>query len=111
MDKVLLFPPIAFAIVFAVFNVSSYILSRLSFKPKTAEDDESRKAYACGEDITEHRVQADYRQFFTFAFFFTILHVLALIVATVPVETMDSFFIALLYIFGAIVGLMILFRS
>lgn len=110
MNNVLLLPPIAFVIVFAVFNILSYTLSRLSFKSKSEAGDDSRKAYACGEDVKEHRVQVDYRQFFTFAFFFTILHVLALIVATVPIETKDSFFIALLYIFGAIVGLLILFR-
>jgi len=110
MDDVLLLPPIVFIIVFAALNAASYVFSRLSFKPKPGSSDESRKAYACGEDIKEHRVQVDYRQFFTFAFFFTILHVVALMVATVPTENMDSFFIALLYISGAIVGLMILFR-
>jgi len=42
------------------------------------------KAYACGEDIPQTMVQPDYGQFFPFAFFFTILHVVALTVTTLP---------------------------
>ena len=41
--------------------------------------------YACGEDLPDHMIQPDYGQFFPFAFFFTILHVVALMATTVPV--------------------------
>jgi NADH-quinone oxidoreductase subunit A len=110
MSEWLFFPPIAFLLVLALCLLLSALLSRLSFKSKGLDKEESRKAYACGEDISEHRVQVDYGQFFPFAFFFTILHVLALMVATVPAETIDSFFIAVVYILGAITGLLVLFR-
>ena len=109
MENWILFPPVAFVITLGAMLLFSVLLSRLSCRPK-GKNEESRKAYACGEDISEHRVQVDYGQFFPFAFFFTILHVLALMVATVPAETLDSFFIAVLYIIGGITGLVVLFR-
>lgn len=110
MSQWIFFPPIAFLLIFGSCILFSYLLSRLSFRTKAEDREESRKAYACGEDISEHRVQVDYGQFFPFAFFFTILHVLALMVATVPAETTRTFFIAVLYLVGAVTGLLILFR-
>ena len=110
MSNWILFPPVAFLLIFALSIFLSYLLSRLSYKPRLKEPDGGRKAYACGEDISEHRVQVDYGQFFPFAFFFTILHVLALMVATVPAETSKSFFVAAIYLLGAVTGLIILFR-
>ena len=88
----------------------SALLSRLAFKPREKAGADSLKAYGCGEEIPEHRVQIDYGQFFHFAFFFTILHVLTLIIATIPMETMGTFFIAVVYIIGAVTGLFVLFR-
>ena len=70
------------------------------------------KPYACGEDMPEHAcIQPDYGQFFPFAFFFTILHVVALMATTVPVETASTFVLALVYIAGAVVGLTVLYRK
>jgi len=103
-------PPASFLIVLGVAIVFCRIMSRLSPHRKGSLGEDSRKAYACGEDLPEHRVQVNYGQFFPFAFFFTILHVVALIVATVPIETLNSFFIAIIYIAGAITGLVVLFR-
>ena len=69
-----------------------------------------RKAYACGEDMKENRVQPNYNQFFPFAFFFTIMHVLALVVATVPVHDWSAVQIAAGYLICSAIGLFILFR-
>lgn len=110
MSPVLFYPPVAFIIVLAALLLLSWFLSRLAFRPKKRGAGGSLKAYACGEDIPEHKVQVDYGQFFHFAFFFTILHVLTLVIATVHVETTGSFFIAVVYIVGAITGLFVLFR-
>lgn len=110
MFQWLLYPPVAFFIILAVFLSFSAFLSRLSYRNTEKVGAGSRKAYACGEDIAEHKVQVDWSQFFPFAFFFTILHVVALMIATVPVETMDSLFIAVIYIIGAVTGLVVLFR-
>ena len=67
-------------------------------------------AYACGEENIDNMIQPDYSQFFPFAFFFTILHVVALMIATVQVDSPRAIAIAFVYIAVAIVGLMILLR-
>jgi NADH:ubiquinone oxidoreductase subunit 3 (subunit A) len=108
--KILLVPPVAFIIIFFVMVVFSIILTRCAFR-KREDSSEAEKAYACGEDFKDHLIQPDYSQFFPFAFFFTILHVVALVIATVPTETIETFAIALVYIVGAVVGLFILLRK
>ena len=55
-------------------------------------------------------IQPDYSVFFPFAFLFTVLHVVALIVATVPVHTAGSLVMAFIYVAGAVTSLFILFR-
>jgi len=90
--------------------ILSGILSRLGYKSKAEDGEGMLKSYACGEDVSTNLMQPDYSQFFPFAFFFTILHVTTLIVATVPVKKIESFSIAALYIVGAVVALLILFR-
>ena len=68
------------------------------------------KPYAGGETIEKHRVQIDYGQFFPFAFFFTILHVVTLVVATSPARTLQGLAVSVIYVLGALLGLFILFR-
>jgi NADH:ubiquinone oxidoreductase subunit 3 (subunit A) len=110
MGNILLSPPIAFTILLGVMVCASWALEGISFKRKDAPG-AIREPYACGEDKFSTFVQPEYSQFFPFAFFFTILHVVALIIATVPKETLQAFTIAVVYIVGAIVGLFILFRK
>ena len=107
--KDLLSPPFAFLIVLCAVGVLFYLFSRLAFKAKQTQ--ESKEPYACGEDFKDHMIQPDYSQFFPFAFFFTILHVVVLVIATVPKENMETFAIALVYILGAAVGLFSLLRK
>jgi len=105
----LLSPPIAFLIIFAAAVGFSALLSRLAFRGGV-DTPWKYKPYACGEDIASHMIQPDYAQFLPFAFFFTILHVVALIVTTVPVETQRTLVIAIAYLVGAVVGLTVLYR-
>lgn len=109
INNILLTPPVAFLIVLLSMLLFSRMLSRLSFKRKPHHDG-MEKAYACGEDIPSGLMQPDYSQFFPFAFFFTLLHVFTLIIATVPILTPGAFVVALIYILAAITGLVILFR-
>lgn len=109
IDAILLSPPAAFLIALAFTAAVSAALSRLSYRRKDRPADIGT-SYACGEDVPTHLIQPDYAQFFPFAFFFTILHVIALMAATVPVETPGSFTIAVIYILGAVTGLFILFK-
>lgn len=107
----LLSPAVAFTILFVVIFFTALLFSRLSFRRKTAQSADEKKAYSCGEEFTGHMIQPDYSQFFPFAFFFTMLHVVALIVATVPIETVESFAMAVVYVIGAIIGLLILLKK
>ena len=109
MSALLLVPPVALTLLVMVVWALSRAAGTLSFKHKGGRG-ALDKPYAGGETIEKHRVQVDYEQFFPFAFFFTILHVVTLIVATSPARTLGSFGIAVIYVLGALLGLVILFR-
>ena len=109
MRNLLLTPPVAFIIVLAVSLLLSALSGPLAFKRKTGIPGPLTDSYACGEEVPSPRVQPDYSQFFPFAFFFTILHVVTLMVATVPTATAGSFLIAVIYLSGALLGLFLLF--
>lgn len=109
IHKYLLYPPITFLIVMSAVLVFSELLSRLAFKPKTKGKGQG-KSYGCGEDVPSNLMQPEYGDFFPFAFFFTLLHVVALMICTVPVKTASSFAIAFIYIMVAVTGLAVLFR-
>ncbi|OJU09136.1 MAG: hypothetical protein BGN88_08235 [Clostridiales bacterium 43-6] len=82
MDKILLSPPVAFLIfLLLAFGISAFT-SRLA--PKGTESQGKLESYGCGEDMGDHRVQPNYKQFFSFAFFFTIMHIIALLLTTIP---------------------------
>jgi hypothetical protein len=109
MSALLLVPPVALTILVMVVWVLSGAAGTLSFKRK-GERGALDKPYAGGETIERHRVQVDYAQFFPFAFFFTILHVVTLVVATSPARNLEGLAISLIYVMGALLGLWILFR-
>ena len=109
ITSLILTPPAAFLIVLVTVLLLAGLLSRISYKPKS-DKEASTKAYACGEDMPTSMIQPDYSAFFPFAFLFTILHVVALVVATVPMRTSGSFVMAIIYVAGAITSLFILFR-
>ena len=108
-NELLLTPPVVFIAVLVAALFFAYVLSKLSLKPKKIPAGLT-KEYSCGEDIKTHMIQPDYTQFFPFAFYFTILHVVSLMLATVPMATMQTFMIAVVYILGAIVGLFVLYK-
>ena len=102
-------PPIAFAIILVAVLLGAFALSRLSCRK--GRGGAFVKPYACGEDIPTHMIQPNYSQFLPFAFFFTILHVVALTVASVPIEAGSTLVIAILYVIGALIGLSVLYRK
>ena len=109
-EKFFLTPPVVFFLMLAGVGIFAGLLSRISHRARK-DGRESKKAYACGEDFNGHLIQPDYSQFFPFAFFFTLLHVVALFITTVPLQTVETFAIAVVYISGAVVGLSILLRK
>jgi NADH-quinone oxidoreductase subunit A len=106
----LLWPPIAFLLLLLVALLKLRFLSIFSCPPQPGPAGGARKAYACGETMKDNRAQPDYSQFFPFAFFFTIMHVLALVVATVPTGDWPAVQLAAGYLVCLAVGLFILFR-
>ena len=104
----LLAPPIAFVLVLAASFVLFMLMGRLSYRPQ-AGNEANPKPYACGEE-GQPLVRPDYGKVFPFAFFFTILHVVALITATVQDGSVATVTMALVYVVGAIVGLVVLYR-
>jgi ABC-type phosphate/phosphonate transport system permease subunit len=110
MEEIFFSPPVAFLLIFFVVSALAWFGSRCAFH-KDKESSGTTKAYACGEDFQDHLIQPDYSQFFPFAFFFTILHVVALVIGTVPTETLETFAMAVVYVAGAIIGLLILLRK
>jgi hypothetical protein len=109
MSMLLLVPPVAFTLVFLVVWGLSGGAGSLSFRRRGSRG-ALEKPYAGGEVMRRNRFQPDYSQFFPFAFFFTILHVVTLVVATSPARTLESLAIAVIYVLGALLGLFILFR-
>jgi NADH:ubiquinone oxidoreductase subunit 3 (subunit A) len=109
----LLFVPPVLIVVVLLLVIAEYVsFGKLSLKPPagTGAPSGKLKSYACGEDVANHRAQPDYGQFFRFAFFFTIMHVVALIVATMPKGVPVAAGLAVAFLVAATVGLFILFR-
>ncbi|MBC7364563.1 MAG: hypothetical protein H5U07_08520 [Candidatus Aminicenantes bacterium] len=90
----LLSPPIAFFF----FLLIAYLLYALgnSMAPKLKKTPGKLSTYACGEDIPGVKVQFGFRLFYLFALFFTIMHVAALVIATVP--TGKIVYLAIIYL-------------
>jgi NADH-quinone oxidoreductase subunit A len=109
INVLILTPPVVFIIALLVALYSSRLLSKLAFQPKNRPKGQTRP-YACGEEVSDQMMELDYSQFFPFAFYFTILHVVALMLATIPVVEMKTFLIAVIYVLGAIIGLLVLYR-
>jgi hypothetical protein len=79
---ILLSPPIAFFF----FLGTAFALYGLGKKmaPKLTKVGGKLTTYACGENIPGVKIQFGYRLFFFVALFFTMMHVAALVIATVP---------------------------
>jgi len=80
--EILLAPPLAFLVFLAIFYIIYFLAGRLA--PKLNPVGGKLKSYACGEDIPGSKLQFGYRLFFFIALFFTMMHVAALVVATLP---------------------------
>jgi len=91
---ILLSPPVAFVLFLAV-SWLIYMLGR-RMAPKLNKVGGKLTSYACGEDVPGAKIQFGYRLFFFVALFFTIMHVAALVIATVPAGKIVLF--AVLYL-------------
>jgi hypothetical protein len=106
MSHVILWPPIAFIVLLLV----GYLVYRLGAAsgPKPVKQDGKLSSYACGEDIPGKKVQHGYH-LFHFAFFFTVLHVAALVIATVPSGSIAL--VGIVYLVAALAAVAILLND
>lgn len=114
-DSWIAYPPVALAVMMLAAGLLSLALGRLAVR-KPNKPHGTTEPYACGEESPDTMVRPDYGQFIPFAFFFTILHVVALMVTTAPIGLpglagLPMLVIAAVYIVGAIVGLTVLYRK
>lgn len=101
--KILLFPPVAFTVFLLIGFLLLFFGSLLAGKANNMATNGKRTQYACGEDIPAVKVQPDYAVFFPFALFFTIIHVTALILATLPVGNIAL--MGIIYMAGVAISL------
>ena len=105
----MILPPVVFAVILLFMLALSFFTEKISYKnPKNPAG--KLKAYACGEDVKDHRVRPNYSEFFPFAFFFTIMHVIALMIATSPEKIINSLATAVLFVVVAFLSILIIFR-
>ena len=108
-------PLIAFAILLVAAGLL-YAAMGLLRAGKRKQGSRGMGPYSCGENLPTHMIQPDYGQFYPFAFFFTVLHVVALTATTVPAfsavtSSASTILFAGIYIVGAVAGLTILYRK
>ncbi|HHV95039.1 MAG TPA: hypothetical protein GXX37_00960 [Clostridiaceae bacterium] len=106
MENLIFAPPIVFVIFVGIFILLSRSIKRYSYN-STGKERESG-AYACGQQNVRNYVNPDYTQFFPYAFFYTIMHVLVLVIATAPY---DALVLPIVYIAAGILALIIIFRK
>lgn len=80
--SILLSPPVAFLIILMLCYL--LYLAAAALAPKLKNTGGKLKSYACGEDMPGKKIQFGYETFFLFAIFFTMMHVAALVIATIP---------------------------
>jgi NADH:ubiquinone oxidoreductase subunit 3 (subunit A) len=105
-EKIILFPPVAALIIFAVI----YGLQRFfkHYSKHKVKDMHETDAYACGQRGVKNYVSPDYSEFYPYAVLFTLAHAIVLLVATSPTSTG---ILASLFIILALSMLYIVFRK
>jgi len=80
LNTFLVLPPVAFLVSLLLV----WLFSRMTegMAPKGADCEGKEEPYACGEVVDAEKAEPDYRMFFPFAVFFTLLHVVGLVIAT-----------------------------
>ena len=105
MSNWMLTPPVDFIILLAVIGLLSWSAGFLS--PRGKQTAGKGESYACGEDVQTGKIQPGYSEFFPFAFFFTIIHVVTLVLGTVPA---GDVWLAMPFIAVSILSIIILLR-
>ena len=105
LNNIVLSPLVAFVILFVVVGLLALLARGLSMrgKPSPGKDE----PYACGQDVPTGKIQPGYDDFFHFAFMFTILEVVALMLATVIT---GAIWLTIVILCVVVLSIFILFR-
>lgn len=105
MEQIFFSPPVIFVLLFFSVALLSKWLSKFSVKSKLSEH--SLDPYACGQRDVENYVNPDYSQYYPYAFIFTVMHILILVVATAPADTPA---LPIFYIAAGVLAVLIAFK-
>lgn len=100
MTQIILSPPVVVLILILLYGSINYCLSFF-------ETQAVKRVNQDGQQIEQSNIKPDYRHLYPYAFFFTIMQILILVLAT---ASSGSFTLPLLYIAAGILSLLIIFR-
>jgi NADH:ubiquinone oxidoreductase subunit 3 (subunit A) len=85
---------------FVLFAGVGWLIFKLGDKlaPRLTDVGGKLAQYACGEDFPAGKVQVGYRFFFLAALFFTIMHVAAMVISTLPAGSMAFALLGIFYL-------------
>lgn len=104
-DTILLSPPVLFVIYLLLSITTMRALAR--YEDKGDDSVRALDPYACGQRDYANYVNPNYTQFFRYAFVFSVMHVLALVVTTSSGELL----LPLAYVGAGLLALAIVFRE
>ena len=95
---------------FVLFSGVVYLIYRLggAMAPKLKSVGAKLEAYACGEPVPGKKWHIGYRLFFYAALFFTIMHVAALVIATIPGGNLAFALLGIIYLLMITLSIMAL---
>ena len=106
LNDLLLSPLAIFVIILVVVGLLAQWAKSLAIRsnPTPGKGD----PYACGQKVSTGKIQPGYFDFFHFAFLFTILEVVALLIGTV---TENAIWLTVIILFIIVLAIFILFRK
>jgi len=109
LNNILLNPLVVFVGLLVVVGLLALLARLLETKGSPSEG--KTEPYACGQDVPTGRIQPGYSDFFHFAFLFTILEVVALLIGTMVIGiSTGAIWLSMLILFVVIISLFVLFR-
>ncbi|MCX5782839.1 MAG: NADH-quinone oxidoreductase subunit A [Elusimicrobia bacterium] len=106
---IFIIPPLAFLVCLAAVWLFSKVAALLAHKKIAVEGKD--EPYACGENITAEKAEPDYRGFFPFAIFFTVLHVAGLMLAMWANVSVASYYAGIAYLTFVALALAMIFTD
>ena len=103
--EILMTPLTAFLLFIVLGTVFFALVRTVAAHGKPHPD--KREPYACGEDIEPNNILLSYHAFFRVALLFSILHIVALVITTIP-EEFSNRSVTFIYLGAAIVTMVIL---